>query len=136
MNRSLFAARAGRRCLAGLCAGVLLCGCAQEEKRYSGLEFELSSAPPATVAVQPRHIGLPAGIAVKVSMRIQSSELPFERHDALVLRARDPEVLELFSAGDDRQIFFAGNDPGTTCLEVRVNGVLEDCIDVSVTSQQ
>lgn len=114
---------------------LLLVGCG-EEQEYAGVEFEVQSAPPTDVKVQSDSIEVPAGVAVRVYARIRSSGAPYGLSDHLSFVGKDSDLVDVALTAQERQVFLVGKNPGRTCLEVRINRALVDCIPFEVPSQE
>lgn len=119
-----------------LLGATALLGACSNEPEYAGIEFEVRSSPPVDVKVQSDSIELPAGVAVQVFARVTSSEAPYHSGDRVTFVGRKSGVVDVFFTTRDRQVFLVGRNPGTTCLEVRINREEVDCIPVVVSSQE
>ncbi|HEX6240157.1 MAG TPA: hypothetical protein VFZ61_04670 [Polyangiales bacterium] len=115
---------------------LLLCVClgvaCDDGPHYVGVSFEPQSAPPVPVSFEPDRIEIPVGIAVEVEVRPESSGEAYDKHDLLVLRADDEDLLGVYATEDERQFVFVGLREGETCLEVQLNRQQRECIDVRV----
>jgi|SRR5688572_29443853 len=112
--------------LAGLCVAC------NEGPHYVGVSFEPQSAPPVPVSFESDRIEIPVGIAVQVEARPESSGEAYDKHDQLLLRADDEDLLGVYATENERQFVFVGLRQGETCLEVRLNRSERECIDVRV----
>ncbi|MFT3923335.1 MAG: hypothetical protein QM778_12445 [Myxococcales bacterium] len=112
---------------------ALLSACAEDRAVYSGMQFDVQSAPASPASFEPDRIELVAGEAVKVLARPRSSgEIDYDDTDILVLRSGDPNVLEVYYTEDEREFVLVGSEAGQTCLEVLINRHREECIPVRV----
>lgn len=108
-------------------------GCADDEPRYAGLEFDVVSSPPTPVSINTTHIELVEGIAVRVDVEPVSRGERYHERDRVALRARDAERFAVYLGEEhDRSFVFVGLRPGESCLEVTINRELEECIPVRV----
>lgn len=112
-------------------AGALLVGCAPD---FSHVELEPLSTPPVPVSVRGAEIELPAGVAVVVRAELFSdSARPYDENHSLDLLSADRVVFTTYQREDDREFVLVGVNPGETCMEVVINGHVEDCVPVIVT---
>ena len=122
-----------RRLATMLLPGVLaLGGCGSQ---YADLEVRIEGAAPSGSVVRFDQVRMEEGVALRVHARPRSgTPQEFEDPDAVDLRAMDPEVLQAFrDAEDDWRWVLVARGAGETCLEVIVEGVVEDCIPTTVT---
>lgn len=113
---------------------ALMLGACAEGKEYSGLSFDIQSAPPVPVSVESDRIEIPVGIAVQVEVEPLSHGRHYSSEDLLTLRADDPDLMGVYAGQHDREFVLVGLREGSTCLEVKINRHQEDCIDVRVVS--
>jgi hypothetical protein len=110
-----------------------LLGCADDEPRYAGLEFDVVSAPPTPVSLQTSSIELVEGVAVRVDVTIVSRGERFRDRDLLTLRPREAERFAVYRGEEsDRSFVIVGLRAGDSCLEVTINRELEECIPVRI----
>lgn len=108
-------------------------GCADDEPRYAGLEFDIVSAPPTPVSIQTTSIELVQGVAVRVDVTPVSRGQRYRERDLLSLRSRDAERFAVYAGEEsDRSFVFVGLRAGESCLEVTINRDLEECIPVRI----
>lgn len=112
-------------------AALALVACVRDEK-YDGLSFRVQSSPPVPVSVEGDRIELVAGIAVKVEVQPRSSGRSYSSSDRVSLRADDSAIFEVYGAEDLNEFVLVGLREGESCLEVRVNRRMEECIEVRV----
>ncbi len=112
-------------------AALVLMACVRDEK-YDGLSFDVQSSPPVPVSVEGDRIELVAGIAVKVEVEPRSSGRSYSSDDQVNLRADDGDIFEVYGAEDPREFVLVGLREGESCLEVRINRRMEECIEVRV----
>jgi hypothetical protein len=105
-------------------------GCAPS---YGSVDFDPISAPPAFVDISEALIVMPAGVAVVVQATLHSdSREDYDDTYRLDLISRDRDVFTTFRRPDDREFTLVGVLEGQTCLEVRIEGDVKDCIDVEI----
>jgi hypothetical protein len=122
-----------RRALLLAALGCSLLSCADDEKNYAGLEFEVLSAPPVPVSVGRNGIELFVGVAVKLEATPQSSGREYSKKDRLDLRGSSAELLSVYASEDEtRQFVLVALRPGDTCLEVLINRHSEECIPTRI----
>jgi hypothetical protein len=114
---------------------VLSLSACGDEKAYAGVDFEVLSAPPTDVKIQSDSIEIPTGVAVQVFARVRSSGPPFTSSDHVTFVGKNGDLVDVFLTARDRQVFLVGRNPGSTCLEVRINRSKVDCIPVEVPEQ-
>ena len=117
-------------------ASVLLLSLAACQPKYDGLIIEPVSTPPTSVTVRPFLFELPVGVAVVISVRPRSSG--FEHYDSntrVELVSLDRSVFNVQRREKDREFVLVGVSPGETCVEVRVDGVPQECIEAVVRAQ-
>jgi len=112
-------------------AALVLSACVRDEK-YDGLAFDVQSSPPVPVSVESDRIELVAGIAVKVAVKPASSGRSYSSSDQVNLRADDSDIFEVYDSEDAREFVLVGLREGESCLEVRINLRMEECIEVRV----
>ena len=101
---------------------------------YDHVEFEIESAPPDRVTIDPTMIDVPAGIApvVRVTAYDQRGKTMDGR---LVLRSDNGDVLEVYAADGSRSFVLVGVAPGDTCVEVSLDDEVKECIPATVDPQ-
>lgn len=112
-------------------AALTLMACVRDEK-YDGLAFDIESSPPVPVSIESDRIDLIAGIAVKIEVAPRSAGRSYSSKDQVNLRADDSDIFEVYGAENPREFVLVGLREGETCLEVRINRRLEECIEVRV----
>lgn len=112
-------------------AALVLMACVRDEK-YDGLSFDVQSSPPVPVSVEGDRIELVAGIAVKIEVKPRSAGRSYSSNDEVNLRADDSAIFEVYGAEDAREFVLVGLREGESCLEVRINRRMEECIEVRV----
>lgn len=116
----------------GLLTAVATTGCSSQ---YADLEVRIEGAAPDGSVVRHDQVRLEEGVALRVHARPRSaSPQEYEEPDAVELRGLDAEILQAFrDAEEDWRWVLVARGAGETCLEVIVEGVVEDCIPAKVT---
>lgn len=115
--------------LCGLLAAV---GCSPD---YQTVRLSARSNPPVAVDIRGDRIELPAGIAVVLHAELLSkNDQDFPGNGELELYTTDASVFEVYPRPSDEEFLVVGIAPGHACMDVVVDGRLEDCIDVSVST--
>ncbi len=111
--------------------GLIGLGC---QPAYDTISLSVESNPPATVTVRGGRVELPAGLAVVVhaDLRSQTRE-DYPGDGELELFSSDASVFEVYPRPSDQQFVIIGIEPGEACMDVVVDGNLEDCVEVTVT---
>jgi hypothetical protein len=112
-------------------AALTLMACVRDEK-YDGLSFDVQSSPPVPVSVESDRIELIVGIAVKIEVSPRSAGRSYSSRDQVDLRADDNDLFEVYGAEDPREFVLVGLREGESCLEVNINGRMEECIEVRI----
>jgi hypothetical protein len=112
-------------------AALTLMACVRDEK-YDGLSFDVQSSPPVPVSVESDRIELIVGIAVKIEVSPRSAGRSYSSRDQVDLRADDSDLFEVYGAEDPREFVLVGLREGESCLEVNINGRMEECIEVRI----
>ena len=113
--------------------GLVTIGAAACQPEYASLHFSLASSPPVPVSVRDHAIELPVGVAVLVRVEpISDNNTEYVETDRVELTAADASVLGVAPGSKERYFVLTGREVGETCVEVYVEGRLEDCIDAMV----
>jgi hypothetical protein len=103
------------------------------EPEYDESRLSQQSNPPGEVYLTGETLDVPAGIAVLVRVDPRSSSKePYSSDTDVELRAKDTGILNVKRGLEVRQFVLIGISPGNTCLEVVINGTVEECIDTMV----
>jgi hypothetical protein len=106
------------------------------QPNYAGISIEPVSTPPTSVTVRPHLFELPVGVAVAISVRPRSSSNePYHSNARVELVSLDRNIFDVKRRDDAREFVLVGVAPGETCVEVRIDGVPEECIDAVVRPQ-
>ncbi len=111
------------------CVGV---SCGPE---FDYLEIDVVSEPTFDVVVDSDVVRLPAGTTVMVAAYPTSSNRKeYDSNTELQLTSENPVVFSVSPGLHRNEFAFSGIAPGETQMEVRVDGNLEDYLDVVVTA--
>lgn len=115
--------------LAAACLSATAC-----QPSYQAVEFSTISSPPVNVTIRDFLIEMPAGVgaAVRVSP-VSGNNNEYDSGQRIDLRSQDRDVLTVYRRKNRREFVLVGVNPGTTCLEVVIDGDGEECIDVEIT---
>ena len=112
--------------------GVLLAAAACIPS-YGTVEFEAVSNPPVPVTIRSFLIEMPAGVAAVVRARpISENRNEYDSSYKVDLFSADRDILVVERRPSRREFVLIGVNPGSTCLEVEIDGRPEDCIDVEI----
>lgn len=102
---------------------------------YDSISLTTESNPPAPVVVRGNRVEIPAGTAIVVSADLRSeTREDFAGEGELELFSSDKAVFEVYPRSNDEQFVIIGIAPGEACMDVVVDGRLEDCAPVTVTA--
>lgn len=102
---------------------------------YHTVRLSTESNPPAAVNIRGNRVELPAGIAVVIEAELVSrTNEDYPGRGELELYSADRNVFEVYPRPSHEEFVIVGISPGTTCMDVVVDGRQEDCIDVTVTA--
>ena len=124
-----------RRATVLFVAMASLAGCQPE---FSTVELEAVSSPPVgvTTVVRDDEVEVPAGVAIAVEVTpLSGNSTPYSGEDKIRLHGRDESVLDAEPTEERRVFVLIGVSPGTTCIEVEINGSEKTCIDATVTAE-
>ncbi|TPV92900.1 MAG: hypothetical protein B7733_23360 [Myxococcales bacterium FL481] len=102
---------------------------------YESLEVTAVTTPASAVVLSPG-FELAAGTSVTVEVEpVSRSDRPaYNDHTWVGLVSQDPEIFRVEAdAADPRRFALVGVAPGETCVDVQINGFVEDCIPATVT---
>jgi len=115
--------------LAALALSGLAC-----QPSYDTITLTTQSTPPAPVTVRGNRVELPAGTAVVVQADLKSQTREgYPGNGELELFSSDKTVFEVYPRPNDEEFVIVGIAPGVACMDVVVDGRLEDCVEVTVT---
>lgn len=126
-----------RVCWIRRAVGGLLLTAAACMPNYGTVEFEAVSNPPVPVTIRSFLIEMPAGVAAVVRVRpISENRNDYDSSYKVDLFSSDRDVFVVERRPSRREFVLIGVNPGTTCLEVEIDGRPEDCIDVEITAPE
>ncbi|HFE45757.1 MAG TPA: hypothetical protein ENJ18_09765 [Nannocystis exedens] len=103
---------------------------------YGSIEVEVGSSPPVPVSIRSRDFQVPVGISVLINVTpISDNNNEYVETDTVELTSQDRAILDVEPGPEDRSFVLVGVDPGSTCVEVAINGSVEDCIPTEVLAQ-
>lgn len=112
-----------------LALGGLAC-----QPSYDTISLSSESNPPAPATVRGNRVELPAGTAVVVNAQLRSeTRESYPGSGELELFSSDKNVFEVYPRPDDEEFVIVGIAPGEACMDVVVDGRLEDCVEVTVS---
>lgn len=112
--------------------GLTACG-----PKYQETDFTIRSTAPVPIVATPDLIELPAGIAVDVSVEpLSTNSYEYDDYYTVRLKSRDRGVFDVADGPTEREFVFLGIHAGTTCVEIIIEGELQECIDVTVTNPE
>lgn len=102
---------------------------------YDTVRLTVESTPPAPVVVRGNRVEIPAGTAVVVHADLRSeTREDFPGNGELELFSADTAVFDVYPRPDPEEFVIVGIAPGEACMDVVVDGRLEDCIEVTVNA--
>lgn len=103
---------------------------------YGAIEVEVGSSPPVPVSIHSRDFQVPVGISVLINVTpISDNNNEYVETDTVDLTSQDRTILNVEPGPEERSFVLAGVGVGSTCVEVVINGSVEDCIPAEVLSQ-
>ncbi len=101
---------------------------------YDTISLSTESNPPAPVTVRGNRVEIPAGTAVVVQAELKSqTREDYPGNGELELFSSDKAVFKVYPRSNDEEFVIVGIAPGEACIDVVVDGRLEDCVEVTVT---
>ena len=114
--------------LLAMVLGVMACS-----PDYQTVRLTAVSNPPAAVNIRGNRMNIPAGIAVVVRADLVSStNEDYPGSGELELYSSDQSIFDVYPRPDDEEFVIIGIAPGVACMDVVVDGRLEDCVEVTV----
>ncbi len=103
---------------------------------YGAIEVEVGSSPPVPVSIHSRDFQVPVGISVLINVTpISDNNNEYVETDTIELTSQDRAILDVEPGPEDRSFVLVGVGVGSTCVEVVINGSVEDCIPTEVLAQ-
>lgn len=101
---------------------------------YDTISLSTESNPPAPVTVRGNRVEMPAGTAIVVQAELRSeTREPYPGNGELELFSSNQAVFKVYPRDNDEEFVLVGIAPGEACIDVVIDGRLEDCIEVTVT---
>lgn len=100
---------------------------------YGGLAWDADGPVPDGAALEPDRIVLPVGTTLRIVARPKSrTSVAYDDPEGLELVAVDPEIVSVLpDAVEPWRWVLIGRARGDSCLDIVVDGELEDCLPVS-----
>lgn len=122
------------RILAFAAIGLIAVGCAETPPtaEFGDLQLTANNTPPGQISLQADRITLAEGAALSVTAEVESRTAePYNVDTELDLRTSDSTVFQVYPSGGVNYVL-VGISEGESCLEVIVDGSVEDCVDVVI----
>jgi len=123
--------------VSGLAGALLLSvGSAACQPDYGSIEVEVASSPPVPVSIHSRDFRVPVGISVLINVTpISDNRNDYIETDSVELTSQDRSVLNVEPGPEEWSFVLVGVGLGSTCVDVVINGAVEDCISAEVVEQ-
>ena len=120
-----------KRLVAGV--ALLLTACAPD---YGGLAIEIEGVALAGDYVESRRVNLVLGHVVRVHARPRSlTSQVYENPARFELVSAAPEVARVYRDAEDWRWVLVGRQQGDTCIEVRIDGKEQECLEIRVQAE-
>ncbi|MEM6292450.1 MAG: hypothetical protein AAGA54_14340 [Myxococcota bacterium] len=114
-----------------LLAAVLLGGCSPD---YGGLAIEAEGTLLSGTTVSSRRLNIVLGHALRVHARPRSlTSQVYEDASRVELVSAEDSIVRVYRDQEDWRWVFVGRGVGTTCIEVLIDGSVEECVEVVVS---
>ncbi len=114
-----------------LLAALLVAGCSPD---YGGLAIEAEGTLLSGTTVSSRRLNIVLGHALRVHARPRSlTSQVYENSSRVELRSAEDSIVRVFRDPEQWRWVFVGRAAGTTCIEVLIDGDVEECIEVVVS---
>lgn len=115
--------------------GALAIAASACQPSYDTVTLTAESNPPAAASVRGNRVELAAGTAIVVHAKLRSqNETSFPGDGEFELYSADTSILKVYPRWNDEEFVLVGIAPGEVCIDVVVDGKLEDCIQTIVTA--
>lgn len=112
---------------------LMLTACAPD---YGGLAIEIEGVALAGDYVESRRINLVLGHVVRVHARPRSlTSQVYEDPGRFEMVSASPEVARVYRDAEDWRWVLVGRADGNTCIEVRIDGKQEECLEIRVQAE-
>ena len=115
---------------------VLSAGSAACQPDYGSIEVDVASSPPVPVSIHSRDFQVPVGISVLINVTpVSDNRNDYIETDSVELTSKDRGVMNVEPGPEEWSFVLVGVGVGSTCVEVVINGSVEDCISAEVVEQ-
>ncbi len=112
---------------------LLLTACAPD---YGGLALEIEGVALAGDYVESRRVNLVLGHVVRVHARPRSlTSKVYEDPTRFEMVSAAPEIARVYRDAEDWRWVLVGRSVGETCIEVRIDGNREECLEIQVQAE-
>jgi hypothetical protein len=112
---------------------LLLTACAPD---YGGLALEIEGVALAGDYVESRRVQLGLGHVVRVHARPRSlTSKVYEDPARFEMVSAAPEIARVYRDAEDWRWVLVGRSVGETCIEVRIDGNREECLEIQVQAE-
>lgn len=117
----------------GAVLALMLTACAPD---YGGLAIEIEGVALAGDYVESRRINLVLGHVIRVHARPRSlTSQVYEDPGRFELLSASPDVARVYRDPEDWRWVLVGRGGGNTCIEVRIDGKREECLEIRVQAE-
>jgi len=117
----------------GAVLALMLTACAPD---YGGLAIEIEGVALSGDYVESRGINLVLGHVIRVHARPRSlTSQVYEDPGRFELGSASPEVARVYRDPEDWRWVLVGRSSGDTCIEVRIDGKREECLEIRVQAE-
>ena len=103
---------------------------------YGGLAIEVEGVALPGDVVDSRRVGLVLGHVVRVHARPRSlSSQVYEDPNRFDLASADEDIGRVYRDAEDWRWVIVARSVGTTCIEVRIDGRKEECVELTVEAE-
>lgn len=119
-----------------LCFGLLAVATACQPD-YGSLEVELGTTPPAAASIHSTDFQLQIGTAVLINVKpVSANRNDYIETDSVEMTSQDRTIMDVEPGPEAWSFVLIGAGLGETCIDVVINGAVEDCIEARVVEQQ
>ncbi len=112
---------------------LMLTACAPD---YGGLAIEIEGVALAGDYVESRRINLVLGHVIRVHARPRSlTSQVYEDPGRFELATAAPDLVRVYRDAEDWRWVLVGRGSGNTCIEVRIDGKREECLEIRVQAE-
>ena len=112
---------------------LMLTACAPD---YGGLAIEIEGVALAGDYVESRRINLVLGHVVRVHARPRSlTSKVYEDSGRFEMVSASPDIARVYRDPEDWRWVIVGRSDGETCIEVRIDGKREECLEIQVQAE-